>query len=173
MPTTVCPSGKNEGPASGCGLSRTQRFAHMHALTKTLAHFKGLFYMIDIKSTWKIAQLTGSEVCHVWKITCLYSGSCRRGSINEISSHTAWNTSSIKLFFRTRVVSFKYVPLKEWTWNFSGRAPWSDEEWLMTKVRGRLCWHGTIRGSEVTWHREEGWFWKDCLVLTYFKYFTW
>uniref|UniRef100_A0A4W6C676 Protein kinase domain-containing protein n=1 Tax=Lates calcarifer TaxID=8187 RepID=A0A4W6C676_LATCA len=54
------PSGKNEWPVSGCGLCRTQRFAHMHALTqKTLAHFKGLFYMINSKSTQKIAQLTG------------------------------------------------------------------------------------------------------------------
>lgn len=101
------PSGKNEGPFSGCGLLRTQRFAHMHALTqKTLAHFKGLFYMINSKSTWKIAQLRSWQMEDQLSVLC---GRFRRRSINEISSHSAWNASSIKLFFRTRVVTFIYV----------------------------------------------------------------
>lgn len=38
------PSGKNEGPVSGCGLSRTQRFAHMHALTQKLWLISRVFF---------------------------------------------------------------------------------------------------------------------------------
>lgn len=58
MPTTIISVVKVEGPFCGCGLYRTQRFTHMHALMQKLIS-RGFSTQYIVKAPGKIAQLPG------------------------------------------------------------------------------------------------------------------
>lgn len=142
------PCGKIEGPFCGCGLYRTQRFTHMHALMQKLIS-RGFSTQYIVKAPEKLHKCQAEKYA-----VCGRSPACGRfrRSIKEISLHFAWNASSIKIFFRTRVVTFTYVSLKVWTWDFP--------EGLLQVIRNdwwpkfEASWqHGSIWGSEMTWHR--------------------